>query len=264
MLATEAARNPLARNTMASYHSRGQLSGSTTSFVSSGVSSRYGSSSTMRSDFSGDSQQGLYPPLSKAMSPPPPDFPKPEQSIMNIRGGTESSLYQICTNLRARLAAVPGFEPHIAEMDEEEADAEDSIDPVTLMWNSLRRGYPLMTVYNALRPLKPLGVDSSKVKEKDLGKAATFKFLQACMSDLKFEASECFLITDLYGEDTTGFVKVSLGQSSLHFQRTMTHLLISSSLVHFIRRCERCGRFETDPLSTGDKGRKQGSGYFER
>ena len=129
---------------------------------------------------------------------------------MNIRANADSSLYQICMNLRTRLATVPGFEGHIAEMDEEEAEAEDSIDPVTLMWNSLRRGYPLMTVYNALRPAKLLDVDSSKVKEKDLGKAATFKFLQACMSDLKFEARECFLITDLYGEDTTGFVKVSL------------------------------------------------------
>ena len=102
---------------------------------------------------------------------------------------------------------VPGFELHEQEMVDEEAEV-DSIDPVTLMWNSLRRGYPLMTVYNALRPPKPLDVDSSRIKEKDLGKAATFKFLQACMSELKFPASECFLITDLYGEDTTGFVKV--------------------------------------------------------
>lgn len=128
---------------------------------------------------------------------------------MNIRAGEESSLYQICMNLRMRLATVPGFEGHIAEMEEEEAETADSIDPVTLMWNSLRRGYPLMTVYNALRPAKPLNVDSSKVKEKDLPKAATFEFLKACMSDLKFKPGECFLITDLYGEDTTGFVKVS-------------------------------------------------------
>lgn len=191
------------------------MSGSTASFVSSGMSSRYGSSSTMRTDFSGESQERLLPPLTKTISPQsPPDFPKPEQSIMNIRAGADSSLYQICQNLRTRLATVPGFEGHLAEMDEEEAEAEDSIDPVTLMWNSLRRGYPLMTVYNALRPAKPLDVDTSKVKERDLGKAATFKFLQACMSELKFDASECFLITDLYGEDTTGFVKVGLPQLS--------------------------------------------------
>lgn len=175
----------------------------------------------MRSDYS---EQGLYPPMSQAVSSPTPTeaFKKSEQSIMNIRAGEDSSLYQICMNLRTRLATVPGFEGHIAEMEEEEAENSDSIDPVTLMWNSLRRGYPLMTVYNALRPVKPLNVDLSKVKEKDIPKAATFKFLQACMSELKFQAGECFLITDLYGEDTTGFVKVSSWHVPLEI---MQHLL---------------------------------------
>ena len=216
MLVIEPARNPLARSDMASFHSRGHANGSTTSFASSNLSSqsgRYGSNSTMRSDYSGESQQRGYPPLSQTMSsPPPPEAPKMEQSIMNIRAQENSSLYQSCMSLRTRLATVPGFEGHIAEMEEEEAETADSIDPVTLMWNSLRRGYPLMTVYNALRPAKPLHVDPSKVREKDVPKAATFKFLQACMSDLKIESSECFLITDLYGEDTTGFVKVRFMQ----------------------------------------------------
>ena len=214
MLVIEPARHPLARSNMASFHSRGHANGSTTSFASSNLSSqsgRYGSNSTMRSDYSGESQQRGYPPLLPTMSsppPPPPDMPKLEQSIMNIRAREDSSLFQSCMMLRARLATVPGFEGHIAEMEEEEAETADSIDPVTLMWNSLRRGYPLMTIYNALRPAKPLSIDPSKVREKDVPKAATFKFLQACMSDLKFESSECFLITDLYAEDTTGFVKV--------------------------------------------------------
>lgn len=66
-----------------------------------------------------------------------------------------------------------------------------------------------MTIYNALKPRVLLEVDASRLAETKLGKAATFKFLQACLTDLKFPASECFLITDLYGGDTTGFVKVS-------------------------------------------------------
>jgi len=211
---------------MSSFHSGGHANGSTTSFASSTLSSqsgRYGSSSTMRSDYSSESQQGLLPQTMS--SPPPPDLPKPELSIMNIRAGEDSSLYQICMNLRMRLATVPGFEGHIAEMEEEEAETADSIDPVTLMWNSLRRGYPLMTVYNALRPVKPLSVDSSKVKEKDIPKAATFKFLQAVIAELKFDPGDCFLITDLYGEDTTGFVKVS---SSDLPSRNTTHWCVLS------------------------------------
>lgn len=128
---------------------------------------------------------------------------------MNRRAGADSSLYQICLNLRKRLADVPGFGEHIAEMEEEEAEAQDATDPVTSMWNCLRRGYPLMTIFNAFRPAKPLEIDLSRTSEAKIGKAATYKFLAACQTDLRNEMAEGFLITDLYGEDTTGFVKVS-------------------------------------------------------
>lgn len=140
--------------------------------------------------------------------PPPSEAPKRNENIMNRRGDGNSSLYQICLNLKRRMARVPNFDIHIAEMEEEEAEANDSTDPVTSMWNCLRRGYPLMSIYNALMPHKPITVDASRMAEAKVGKAATFKFLQACLTDLKFPASECFLITDLYGGDTTGFVKV--------------------------------------------------------
>jgi cell division control protein 24 len=130
-------------------------------------------------------------------------------NIMNRKGGVNSSLYQSCLALKRRLAEVPGFEPYLDEMDQEEQEAGDATDPVTSMWNMLRRGYPLMAIYNALNPEVKLEVDHEKVTEAKLGKAATFKFLQACLEELKFPANECFLITDLYGQDTTGFVKVS-------------------------------------------------------
>lgn len=134
--------------------------------------------------------------------------PEPTENIMNRRAGVNSSLYQSCLALKKRLAEVPGFEPYLQEMDQEERESNDATDPVTSMWNMLRRGYPLMTIYNALRPKVPIEVNQSKVTEAKLGKAATFKFLQACLEELKFPANECFLITDLYGQDTTGFVKV--------------------------------------------------------
>ncbi|KAL8649092.1 MAG: hypothetical protein Q9210_004608 [Variospora velana] len=141
--------------------------------------------------------------------PPGGDLPRPDNNLMNIRGDMTSSLYQICLTLRRRLSHVPGFHQYLAEMEEEEAEAEGATDPVTTMWNCLRRGYPLMTIYNALKPHNPLNVDANRVAEKSIGKAATFKFLQACLTDLMIPANECFLITDLYGSDTTGFVKVT-------------------------------------------------------
>ena len=143
------------------------------------------------------------------MSQPLGGAPQRNDNIMNRKGDENSSLFKICENLKKRMALVPGCDIHIAEMEEEEMEAGETTDPVTTMWNCLRRGYPLMTIYNASRPAQPLTLDASRMAEVRIGKAATFKFLQACLTDLKIPANECFLITDLYGGDTTGFVKVT-------------------------------------------------------
>ena len=128
-------------------------------------------------------------------------------NIMNRKADMNSSLYQICLDLKKRLMQVPHFEPYILDMEQEEQLGSDKTDPVTLMWNMLRQGVPLLTILNAQRAM-PLTVDSSTAQDK-IGKKATFKFLEACLHELKFPSSECFIITDLYGSDTTGFVKVS-------------------------------------------------------
>ena len=197
----------LAANLASSLHARGHVNGPPSSFSSSAVpqTGHFGPGG-MSQNYDGG-QQGLFPPPTP--QPTLNEHPNSNGNIMNRRGDLTSSLYQICLALRRRMAEVPGFEVHMAEMEEEEADANDSTDPVTSMWNCLRRGYPLMTIYNALKPAKPLEVDASRMGEAKVGKAATFKFLQACLTDLKFPPNECFLITDLYGGDTTGFVKVS-------------------------------------------------------
>lgn len=205
MLVTESAQGLYGHsNITSSLHTRGHVNGG---FVTSN-SQPYISA---RSNFNGSSQ-GLFQPLMApaAIQPPASGIPQRDDNIMNRRADMNSSLYQICLSLRLRLAEVPGFAQHIAEMEEEEAEVEGLIDPVTSMWNCLRRGYPLMSIYNALKPAVPLKVDSSRIGEAKIGKAATFKFLQACLTELMFPPNECFLITDLYGGDTTGFVKVSV------------------------------------------------------
>ena len=224
MLAIEATRNPLAHSNMTAYHSRSQMNASSSSFGSTTTSSHSNrfTSSSATSNYSYGEQPGLFPPpVPQTFSPPPPnEGPKPAQnSMFNIRAGMESSLYQICVNLKKRLADLPDFHEHLSEMNEEEAEDADYIDPVTAMWNCLRQGYPLMTLYNALRPAKPLVVDLKKYGESKIGKAATFQFLRACTSDLGFPSEQMFLITDLYGEDTTGFVKVCPYPPILHEQQ---------------------------------------------
>ena len=127
-------------------------------------------------------------------------------NILNRQGDKEQSLFQICLNLRQRLIALPEVADYLMKQEE---DADEDVDPVTLIWRTLRKGYPLIAIYNALSPVQPLRIDENRIRgEKQREKAATFKFVQACVTELKFTQEECFIITDLYGDDTTGFVKV--------------------------------------------------------
>lgn len=127
-------------------------------------------------------------------------------NVLNKRADKDTSLFQRCLNLQLRLRLIPGFERW---MIEEEHDADDDADPVTLLWRTFRRGYPLMDVYNALGPKVRLAVDEARIPEKNRPKTAAYKFIQACVGELKFPSEECFIISDLYGDDTTGFVKVT-------------------------------------------------------
>lgn len=128
-------------------------------------------------------------------------------NVLNKRADKDTSLFQRCITLQQRLRAIPGFE---AWMIDEENKADDDADPVTILWRTFRRGYPLMDVYNALSPNVRLSIDEGKVtREEQRAKMASYKFLQACIAELKFPSEECFILGDLYGDDTTGFVKVS-------------------------------------------------------
>ncbi|CAL3963424.1 hypothetical protein PZA11_001047 [Diplocarpon coronariae] len=127
-------------------------------------------------------------------------------NIINQRADASRSLYQICVNLRQRLATVPDFEAHLSDSNSE--DEGEDMDPVSSLWRCLRKGTPLVTIYNSLKPPEPLGIDE-KTPETKRAKSAAFKFVAACLKELKLPPGECFSLQDLFGDDTTGFVKVT-------------------------------------------------------
>ncbi|KAM0553960.1 hypothetical protein ACHAPJ_007032 [Fusarium lateritium] len=122
-------------------------------------------------------------------------------NIINQKADASRSLYQICISLKQRLAQVPGFDPYLDQLD--------PTDPVDPLWSLFRTGYPLLLIYNALRPNEELKVDDSSANEAKKSKIAIFKFVQACMKDLEIPSSHSFVIADLMGNDTSGFVKVT-------------------------------------------------------
>lgn len=144
--------------------------------------------------------------------PPPPSLQNgvvsASNNVINRVADKGTSLFQFCRTLRIRLSAVPGFEEDARWT---ETWVEDASEPVSLLWKTFRRGYPLLRVYNLLQPDEPLVVNEDKFQsDAKREKAAVFKFLQACINRLKFKQDECFIISDLFGEDTSGFVKVSI------------------------------------------------------
>jgi len=179
------------------------------SMSSNGHFSTYSQPSSLRSSDStqNTSQSTLFnaPPLPTGTPPVNGGPVVADNNVLNKRADKEASLFQTSMNLRQRLKGVPGLEEILAQ---EEEDSDEDTDVVTLLWRTFRRGFPLMAIYNALQPRVLLTIDESKINEKKRGQAATFKFLHACVNELKFPTEECFIITDLYGDDTTGFVKV--------------------------------------------------------
>lgn len=114
---------------------------------------------------------------------------------------------------------MPGFDLHLNDSDDE--DEGEDMDPVDSLWRCLQKGVPLMTIYNALRPAEPLRIDEATVPEAKRPKSAAFKFVQACLKDLKLPPGECFVLSDLFRDDTTGFVKVS-PNNHLQFYKSTT------------------------------------------
>lgn len=153
---------------------------------------------------------------------PPPAFPtlatpvnggpvEASDNVLNKRADKDTSLFQRCLTLQMRLRAISGFERWLNE-EEVRADDDEPVDPVTLLWRTFRRGYPLMELYNALGPPNPLVIPNAKADEKSQKKhekMATYKFIQACVNELGISQESCFILMDLYGDDTTGFVKVT-------------------------------------------------------
>ncbi|KAI8085178.1 uncharacterized protein BX664DRAFT_300963 [Halteromyces radiatus] len=146
-------------------------------------------------------------------SPAPCTMPLPSPSIKTPPSG--SSLYHTCRLVLDKLALVEGITsspsmiPVNTTSDGTQTTNDFSNDPLSKLCCLCRRGTPLFTLFNALNTKQPLKMDPNpKLNQLNNCKANVYHFLVACRQQLLFPEEEVFTVSDLYVDDTNGFVKV--------------------------------------------------------
>lgn len=188
----------------------GSAAASTTSIASS-------------SAFSGPGPNGAAGTVGPGGAVSLPGAPLAANSIGNKPAIAGSSLYQACLALRDRLWCVPEFGDTFLDANsvpEALAGPSDntpesmrprfpSSDPVTQLWQCFRLGAPLCWLYNRLQPDAPLPLsqDATRSNANECKKQVA-KFIMALQHKLGWDAGEIFTVSQLYLNDTNGFVKV--------------------------------------------------------
>ncbi|KAF9159810.1 hypothetical protein BGX21_002896, partial [Mortierella sp. AD011] len=124
------------------------------------------------------------------------------------------SLYQSCLNLIDRLAGVPDFEQYLdpellQRSNHGPHSPTGSNDPVNQLWVLFRLGAPLACIFNGFRPKQLLEINNIEASLSNVNtcKASVFHFIIACRQELHFKEEDVFTISELYQDDTNGFVK---------------------------------------------------------
>ncbi len=150
--------------------------------------------------------------------------PAAANTIANKQAVAGSSLYQACLNLRDRLYSVPGFgEAYLDELAPTSAASSNgsptsptgapvpkaSSDPVTQLWQCFRLGSPLCALFNTMNPDVELPVNPDANRSNaNACKAQVMKFIIALKEKLGWDPDDIFTVSQLYLNDTNGFVKV--------------------------------------------------------
>ncbi|KUJ22170.1 uncharacterized protein LY89DRAFT_395334 [Mollisia scopiformis] len=144
------------------------------------------------------------------------------------------SLCEECLELELRLSRIPG----IPEYFEKVTDDHLEEDPLTRLILVLRQGLPLLMILEKFQGFEHCTEVGSDYNDPlKLPKAATYKFISTCVHQdgLRLAPDKCFSVSELFGHDSTGFMKVSsipCTESSSTFQILSYRLL--GSLIGYL------------------------------
>ena len=137
--------------------------------------------------------------MSSISQPPPP------------KQGQQVSLYQQCFILTEQLYSIQGIERYLFPGGVPEKSS--ALDPISTLWHAFRLGYPLVKLVYLIKesPAPSFDVEASLAPGNGYSnncKKAIYHFLVTCKTDLMIPEDELFKISELYKDDTNGFVQV--------------------------------------------------------
>ncbi|KAI9317440.1 hypothetical protein BX666DRAFT_2154039 [Dichotomocladium elegans] len=166
--------------------------------------------------------------IASSVDSPIPSF----TNEMNTSSCKRTSLYHTCRAVLNGLAAIPGFDEYLSmepimpvmtaakedgiaafttikstsmTSDAAAAAAAVSNDPLNKLWSICREGSSLCLLYNTLKNTAPIKIgEMSKAKPK----ACVYHFIVACRDHLGMPEDHLFTVSDLFQDNTNGFVKV--------------------------------------------------------
>lgn len=145
------------------------------------------------------------------------ESPVATDSITNKQATGKASIYHTCRSVLNALTFVEGFDIYFESEDLQPQEQQDSnctkSDPLTKLWTICRQGSSLCYLYNALKPDQPILTEKNTSKNNSAtnkSKALVYHFIIACRDQLHFAEETLFTLSDLYQNDTNGFVKVKL------------------------------------------------------
>ena len=154
-----------------------------------------------------------------------PSIDIPQQNLLNKSASQSTSLYQQCSQLRARLMSIRGFQPFL-DLAIPHDDSRKSTDMVHDLWGHLELGVPLVFLFNLLPPpatqIENINTDPSSIdigsmsrmdpiarkKSKQRTIAQVVMAITRLQKEGHWDHDLNFTIGELQDNNTNGFVKV--------------------------------------------------------
>ncbi|OAC98733.1 hypothetical protein MUCCIDRAFT_149671 [Mucor lusitanicus CBS 277.49] len=133
------------------------------------------------------------------------ESPIANDSITNKQASKKESIYHTCRSVLNALEYVDGFDKFMVDINNQDIAATD---PLTKLWHICKDGSSLCYLYNTLKPDTPIAVSKNNSSAANKSKACVYHFIIACRDQLHFPEDTLFTVTELFQNDTNGFVKV--------------------------------------------------------